>query len=280
MEKENKYMLREKGIPYYYEYDLTRNPGVYLKEFEIFDGKEVKWGVREDYIKITDGKYCRMTPLFQNMTDENGKDIERFIYLEDYKFLIHGKLNDSEVLCKLNDNSSLDTNLVDIMDFGGKDVKITVYKDGTAQVRYKENDLPRCIFFNYKDFSLCSNVFDGVYDKGYFLKSYIINDHLRMFLGKLSYSPITVKEMGYDINKQEFISFPLNDNGLIDENEMMNYFLKDGKIRQFDKDIYQKTERNDLAWVLYDLHVHAYDVVTRLDKYNEYNESKSKRLIK
>ena len=51
MEKENKYMLREKGIPYYYEYDLTRNPGVYLKEFEIFDGKEVKWGVNETAVK-------------------------------------------------------------------------------------------------------------------------------------------------------------------------------------------------------------------------------------
>ena len=70
MEEEKKYRLREMGIPYYYEDDLTRNPGVYLKMFEIFDGKEIRWGVREDYISITGKKTGRVTPLFENMVDE------------------------------------------------------------------------------------------------------------------------------------------------------------------------------------------------------------------
>ena len=52
---------------------------------------------------------------------------------------------------------------------------------------------------------------------------------------------------------------------------MMNYFLKD-------KNIYTKVERDDLSYALYDFNVHPYDVVTRLDKYNEYNEGK--RLVK
>ena len=50
MRKKDKYILREKKIPYYQDEVLTRNhgaangvmPGVSLKVYEVFDGKDVK----------------------------------------------------------------------------------------------------------------------------------------------------------------------------------------------------------------------------------------------
>ena len=55
MEKEYKYRLREDNIPYYYEEVISQDP-IRLVMYEMFDGKEVKWGVREDHNSDYDKK--------------------------------------------------------------------------------------------------------------------------------------------------------------------------------------------------------------------------------
>lgn len=276
MERNDKYYLRENKIPYYYEYDLERKP-VSLKMFEIFDGNEVKWGIREDYITIHDYKYCRMTPLFQNMTDEElGNDKERFIYLGDNKVIIHAKLNNSEVLCKLNnEDTSFEKPILDIEDFGGDNVEIQELHEA-ALVKYHEDDIPKCVYFDYKNFAPCSNEFNIIYNENFFIKSYIINGKVRMFLGKLSYPIGVVRSLAYDINKGEFINFPLTSDELIDEEKMMEYFKKDKPNMGFSPNIFKDLNKVNLFWALTDLNVYAYGIITRFRKYVEY-EDRAKR---
>ena len=58
----------------------------------------LKRKTHEEFISIFDDRLCKSTPLFDNMTYKDGKDIDRVIYLGDSKFVFHGKINDSEVL--------------------------------------------------------------------------------------------------------------------------------------------------------------------------------------
>ena len=270
--EENKYLFREKGVSYFYEKEINEQ----YKMFEIFDGKEVKWGVKEENTKIPQEQQCRMTPLFQNMTDEYGQDKERVITLKDNRIILHGKLNDSEVLCRFTNDSSIDSPLVEINDFGGKDVTMTMYH-GNALIKYFDGNLPRCYFFDYEKFAPCSNVFDGVYEKGFFIKSFIVNGRLRMFLGKLTYCPVEVKMPTYDINRQEYVLFPVNQDGTINEEKMNDYFKKDSKYIGFDKDIYNYLNRDDLGSILFDLKVYAFSVLTILNKDVKYMEKARRR---
>ncbi len=237
MRKEDRYMLREKGIPYSYDEPVTETPdvrtgvmpGVSLRMYEIFDGKEVKWGIREDYISIYFDRVCKSTPLFENMTDEFGKDKERIIYLGNSKFLYHGMINGSEVLCKIND-SLTDDDFYTIENFTGKGVKFTEKDKNTALVKFIDNGLNKYMYFKYREFRPCSNVFDYVDDKNFFIKSYVVDNKLRVFMGKINDDGTEVKPYGYDMNRREYINFPLDEDGLIDEDEMYDYVKTDAHL--------------------------------------------------
>lgn len=237
MRKEDRYMMRAKGLPYYYDEVLERTP-VGLKIYEIFDGKEIKWGVREDYISIYDDKLYKSTPLFENMTDIYGKDKERIIYLPEYKTIIHGKINGSEVLCRIDDGIS-EENFYTLETFSGKDVKIYENNKETALVKYKSNGLNKCLYFNYKDFRPCSNEFDVIDKTNFFIKNYVTNGKIRTFFGQINEDGTEVKPYGYDFNKQEYILFPLTEDGLINEEEMMDYVEKNPTIQGYSLDAYK-----------------------------------------
>ena len=240
MRREDIPMMRKKGLPYHYDYVLERTP-VGLKLYEIFDGKEVKWGVREDYISIYDDKLYLSTPLFENMVDEDGKDKERIIYLPNYDYVIHGKLNDSEVLCRVDKCAKSESEFYKIEDFGGKDVKIYENDKINAFVGFNgEYDIRKCMYFNYNTFKPSSNVFDYIDISNFFLKSYVVGDNkIRIFFGKLADNGLEVKPYGYDISKNEYFKFPLTDDGLIDENEMKNFIEKDEFISSGEADLYR-----------------------------------------
>ena len=282
MKREDRYILRKEGIPYYYDEIISRTPnikngvmpGVSAKIYEIFDGKEVKWGVREEYISIFDYRVCRSTPLFENMVDENGKDKERVIYLGDSKFVFHGKLNNSEVLCRFSDNE--DNQFVEIETFGGKDVKITPYMNGTALIETHDDVLPKCYFFDTNKFVRCSNIMDVLYKNNCFLKSYQYGDKVRVIMGRLTYSPIMVRQFGCDVNKDDVILMPLDEYGLLDENEMINYLNKEKKVIGISIDAYKKAISNDFSTTMFNLNVYEFGIMTRMNKYEDYI-SRSKR---
>lgn len=233
-------MMREKGLPYSFDYVLERTP-IGLKLYEIFDGKEVKWGVREDFISIYDDNLYLSTPSFENLVDENGKDKERIIYLPNYDFVIHGKLNDSEVLCRVNKTATSENEFYKIEDFGGKDVKIYENDKINAFVGFNGDfGIRKCMYFNYKTFKPSSNVFDYIDITNFFLKSYVVGDNkIRLFFGQLADNGIEVKPYGYDVSKHEYFKFPLTDDGLIDENEMKKYIEKDDFVDFNEADLYR-----------------------------------------
>ena len=268
MEKETKYRLRDYNIPYYFEETLSRNPNV-LVMYEMYDGKDVKWGVREDKNGICDKKYCRSTPIFDNLVDDRyGLDQERIIYLKDNRFVIHGKLNNSEVLCKISENRYLDKHLVKIEDFGGKDVVIRKENDEKVIVYYKKDGLDKRVFFDCEEFRIYSNEFDVTYVDSCFLKSYLINDKIRLLAGKLNTKTGVVKPYGYDINNNEFITFPLDENGLINELEMIS-FLNEDKVIGFDKEEYINMPKYNLILLLQSLKIDGFKVLNELSDQNK-----------
>ena len=225
MRKEDCYMMRQKGLPYYWEKVLERTP-VGLNVYEIFDGKEVKWGVREEYISAYGDRLCKSTPLFDNMVDELGQDRERIIYLPGYKHLIHGNLNGHEVLCQVNKCALSETDFFQIMDLGGKDIKVLEKDEDKIYITFNVDGLKKYMYFDYNNFKPCSNVFDYIDTTNYFLKSYQVGNRVKLFFGKLNDSK-EVLPYGYDIINDEFIQFPLTDDGLIDEDIMNEYVDND-----------------------------------------------------
>ena len=233
MYKEKRYEYRNNNMPYSYEEPITENPGVRTgvmpgvsyKIYEEFDGKEVKWYIKESYISVYMDYICKTTPHFENMTDEYGKDLERIIYLGNSKFVYHGKLNGSEVLCKIND-SLTDDRFCIIEDFSGDSVKIEVQNDGLAFVTYKLGGLDKCVYFNCHTFSRCSNEFDAIDEDGYFCKNYVLNGKMRRFIGQIDMNTFMVEPYGYDLNKNEIVLFPTDKDGLIDDEIMMNEVIK------------------------------------------------------
>ena len=233
MRKEDRYLLREQKIPYYFDDIIVRTkgntkstyPGVYIKMYEIFDGEIVRWGVREEYNSVFDDRVCKSTPLFENIVDESGKDKERIIYLGDSKFIFHGKINGSEVLCKLNDDV-MSEDFYKIEDFPGENVTIEEIDKDTVLAKFKLDGLNRCMYFKYRDFRPCSNVFDFVDASHYFLKTYVLNGKVRRFLGQINEDGTMVKPYGYDIDKKEYFLFPRTEDNLIDDELMMDYITK------------------------------------------------------
>lgn len=231
MRREDRDKLRKEGIPYYYDEVLTRSkgdtnstyPGVVLKMFEIFDGEQVKWGVREEYISVHDDRVCKSTPLFENVVCIYGVDAERIIYLGNSKFVLYGKINNSEVLCRINENSYTEHDFYKLETFSGCDTKLSFLSDDKVIARFKLDGFNKCMYFDYKNFQFCSNLLDCVDDNDYFIKTYVVRNEVRSFLGQLDSSDYTVKPYGFDMDKREYILFPLTEDGLIDEEKMEKY---------------------------------------------------------
>ena len=103
-----------------------------------------------------------------------------------------------------------------------KNIEIDVSRVDTALIKYLEGDMTRCFFLDYQTLTRCSNIMDVLYKNNCFLKSFRYGDKVRVFMGRLYYCPIMVRQFGCDVNKDDVILMPLDENGLIDEEEMIN----------------------------------------------------------
>ena len=229
MRKEDRNNLKINGIPYCYDEVLIGNkedvnntyPGKVLVMYEVFDGEKLKWGVKEEYINAHD-RVCKSTPLFENVGNIYDDDSTRIIYLGDSKFILRGKINNSEVLCRINENSYKDNDFYQLETFSGCDVKLSFLSDNKVLAKFKLDGINKCMYFDYKNFKFCSNLLDCMDDNNYFIKTYVVRNEVRTFLGQLN-DDYTVKPYGFDTDKREFMLFPLTEDGLIDEEEMEKY---------------------------------------------------------
>ena len=232
MRKEDRYKKKEKGLPYYYDYVIERTP-VGLKEYEIFDGNDVKWGVREDYISTNDDKLYMSTPLFENMVTKDGKDKERIIYLPEFRYIVNGKINGSEVLCKVNKSAISENDFCEIKEFG-EEATIEIDDNKIAFVKYKKDGWDKCVYFDCDKFKPISSEFDVIYREKFFIKSYILRvgtsicwEYIaRVFIGEIDEKTKKTKLYGWDKSKHKMIKFPLTDDGFIDDEKMMVYVEK------------------------------------------------------
>lgn len=265
MEVGKKYELRKRKVPYYYEDVITRNPGVSLKMFEIFNGEEVRWGIREEYISITDKKYCASTPLFENVVDEKGFDRERIIYLKDSNFVIHGKLNNSEILGRIDSSAMLEQRFFGYQDFGGNDIKISDEENKKVRIMFKNNGYDRQFYFDCEKFTKYGNVFDIIYVNSFFIKSYEIDNKVKVFLGKLNTTNGMIYPVGYDIVNEKYFDFPLDKEGFINEYEMVTMLSRDKSNRGLNIDFYKGLNKDSLILMLFALDVEGFKVCEVLD---------------
>ncbi len=252
--------LRNIKTPYYSENDINLTSGVILKEYEIFDGNKVLWGIKEN-----DCGLCKTTPLFDNIVDYRGFDKKRILCNDENGLIIHGKLNDSELLARINPQSRINSKFLFIEDFGGKNVRITIEDDENALVNIENDDLKKyCFYFNYKEFKQYSNNFDLVTVDSVFLKSYIIDGTIRPFVGLVNTDNGVVKPLGFDICKQDYIDFPLDENGLIDDNKMTHNLNEEFYNIGYKQEFYKKLDKRNLITLLAYLDVDGFRVINRL----------------
>ena len=158
-----------------------------------------------------------------------------------------------------------------------KDIQIDISQVDNAFIKYYENDLPRCFFLDYKTFNRSSNIMDVLYKKNScFLKSYQYGNKVRVFMGRLYYCPIMVRQFGCDVNKDDVILMPLDENGLLDENQMIDNIKKEKKDIGISIDKYKKSITDDFSHTLFNLNVYEFGIMTRMNKYEDYI-SRSKR---
>ena len=250
-----------------------------FRVFEVVNGDEVKWGFRKE-IHTNSGEYIYITtPLFENMVDEEGKDKQRVVFENTDCFVLHGKLNGSEVLCRVSKDATRVEDFYRIDDFGGKNIQIRPYANGTALIETHYGDLPECFFYDLEKERCCSNIMNRLYDNNFFLKCYRFGDKVRVFMGHLNYNPIIVKHYGCDANKNDVIMFPLDDSELIDEQQMMDKIQKDEKkksTRTISIAKYQEALQGDFHTALFKLGIHEFGIMTRINKYEDY-EDKDRR---
>ena len=266
MEIDKKYRLRKENIPYYYDYPLTHNPGVSLKMFETFDGNGLQWGIREEYVSITGKRFCAMTPLFENIVDEKGFDRERIIYLKDYNFLVHGKLNGNEVIGRINSSAMLDKKFFEMANFDGDNIHISDEENGKVLVSYRKDGLTRHVYFDCEKFKTYGNVFDTTYVNSFFLKSYQINNKMFVFVGKANFDTGAIYPMGYDVVREKYIDFPLDEDSYIDDNKMIEDLKNDKSNRGLNIEFYKNLKKDSLIVLLSNLDVEGFSVCEVLNK--------------
>ena len=115
--------------------------------------------------------------------------------------------------------------------------------------------------------------------------SYEIDGKIRSFLGLTNIYVGLSYPIGFDLNKQEFVKFPINKNGLIDDNKMREILNNEKLGLGFDKEEYEKImQANTLDYIIRKLldkdFIYArYDTLDILHfKIAEYNYETSKMI--
>ncbi len=157
-----------------------------------------------------------------------------------------------------------------------KDIEIDVSHVDNAFIKYHDGDMPRCFFLDYETFNRSSNIMDVLFKNSCFLKSYQYGDKVRVFMGRLYYCPIMVRQFGCDVNIDDVILMPLDENGLLDEKQMIENIKKEKKDIGISIDKYKNAITDDFSHTLFKLNVYEFGIMTRMNKYEDY-ASRGKR---
>ncbi len=126
---------------------------------------------------------------------------------------------------------------------------------GSAVVKYEMDGTNKFYYFDIGNYKRTSNIFDGIYGGQNFLKSYLINGKVRVFVGKLDYKTHKVLPICFDINKQKYSRFIINKDGFIDETEMVKLLEKETIVKGFEQEFYNEVGKGNLLEAMYDLGV-------------------------
>ena len=72
-----------------------------------------------------------------------------------------------------------------------------------------------------------------------------------------------------DINYRKFINFPLDEDGLIDEDVMINGLQNENPSIGINSEVYKNLEKFNIICTLIDLKVDGFELISELDKRNQ-----------
>ena len=167
-----------------------------------------------------------------------------------------------------------------IKDFGGEDVRICEMDDNLVFVTFSKDGCRKCLYFNYKDFLQCGNTFDVSYTDGSFIISYVIDGAIRPFIGEVNYKNGMVKPIGYDICKQVYTHFPLDENGYIDDDAMISNLSGEYYNIGYKMKYYNDINKYSLISMLKDMGLDGSIIISELKEKNNEIINKNKCLVK
>ena len=278
---EDKYDYRREGIPYNLKRKIVKCGGFSLVEIEIFDGKKVEWFITEEAESLGNFTFTSTTPIFDNLRFANGQDKARIIFKDDMmgRLVVRGKLNKKEVLCEVNSSGGiLNPDYFSIYPINGNNVEMFYEnkKQGILRIDYNRDGLERSIYFDCKRFEPCCSEIDILYANNCFIKTYVVNDRIRVIIGELDLSSKTIKSMAYDPIKEEFFELPFVSKpfhyDMIDDTLMMQ-MLGEDKDLGLNKNYYKGINKSNLSNITmgfgYDFDKANEAIFERLKEYNQ-----------
>ena len=124
-------------------------------------------------------------------------------------------------------------------------------------VSLKKDDDRKYIYYSHNLGRKVSNIIDGSYPitlpygNVYTLNSYEVGDFVRSFIAITNVNHSEVYSIGYDLNYQQFMVFPIDDNGLIDDDIMVELIKQEKPIIGIDPIHYKRIlELNNIYYIM------------------------------
>lgn len=151
------------------------------------------------------------------------------------------------------------------------------YSEDVERIILEKGDDRKSFFYNHRLDRMVSNVIDGAYTiklhfgNLYTLHSYKIGDKVRVFLAITNTDIGKVYSVGYDLNKKEFMVFPIDEKGLIYEDGMVTLLKLEDSSIGVEPSIYKDNLKiGNLYYVLRGLNTtNEFEVTNKLVSYNQ-----------
>lgn len=153
----------------------------------------------------------------------------------------------------------------------------------------EKDDIRKRVYYNVKKGRPASNLVDGLYfytrdghnlDDYSFIISFEIDKYIRPFIGITNLFLGVVYPYGYDPIKNKVIKFPINEFGLIDENELSKMVDKNyPEVLGYDRDKYTSAIKTGVITYTFRDLIDSYDIVdVAFETIRPYNEKIAKEM--
>ena len=153
----------------------------------------------------------------------------------------------------------------------------SVFRGDVIRVYLEKDGVTKSVLFNVEEEKEYSNLFDGLYQivryygNAFTLHSYEVNDIIRSFVAITNVDSGTVLPIGYDLNNFEFIMLPINNEGLIDDNGMIETIKTEDCVTGFSPLLYKEiVSIGNIYSIL--MYLNADIVLDVIDKLFDYNK--------